>query len=347
MFGSFACACLLAAIVATPVSPGRVSAQAGVVKVTPLGSHAGEFCRNDRAMVFEDPTGVRVLYDPGRTVDEGDPRLGDVHVMLLSHAHTDHIGDTRPNRTAPGTCAVPATGAVNADSNFVSIAAAKGAAVFVPGELSGFLGRKIQTLRGGTATPACVEAGLANETPVPSSGPCTASIRPGGSRTVRRAGAGASVRIAAVPAFHSNGIPAALVETPGVAPGTSGYGGGEAGFVIRFTNGLTAYLSGDTGMFGDMEHVIARYYKPNLVVLNISDTVTLGPDEAAFVLFNYVRPTTVMPSHVNEQATSGGAIRPGTRTEVFRDRVRDFVDVVLPLSGVTRSFDGDGKCVGC
>jgi len=343
--GSSACACLLAALMGSQASQG-VSAQAGLVKVTPLGSHAGEFCRNDRAILFEDPTGVLILYDPGRTVDEGDPRLGDVHVMLLSHAHTDHIGDARPNRTAPGTCAAPATGAVNANSNFVSIAAAKGAAVFVPGELSGFLGRKIQTLRG-SATPACAEAGLANETTVPSSGTCTASLRPGGSRTVRRTGAGASVRIAAVLAFHSNGIPAALVETPGVAPGTSGYGGGEAGFVIRFTNGLTAYLSGDTGMFGDMEHVIARYYKPTLVVLNISDTVTLGPDEAAFVIRSYVRPTTVMPSHVNEQATSGGTLRPGTRTEVFRDRVREFADVVLPLSGVTRSFDGDGRCVGC
>lgn len=70
--------------------------EAGIVKVTPLGTHTGEFCRDDRALVFEDPTGVRILYDPGRTVDETDPRLGDVHVMLLSHAHTDHIGNTRP-----------------------------------------------------------------------------------------------------------------------------------------------------------------------------------------------------------------------------------------------------------
>jgi len=32
------------------------------VKITPLGSHAGELCANDRAIVFEDPTGVRFLY---------------------------------------------------------------------------------------------------------------------------------------------------------------------------------------------------------------------------------------------------------------------------------------------
>ena len=31
------------------------AAFANMVKVTPLGSHDGEFCRFDRAMVFEDP----------------------------------------------------------------------------------------------------------------------------------------------------------------------------------------------------------------------------------------------------------------------------------------------------
>src|SRR6185436_746406 len=63
------------------------------VKITPLGSHAGEYCATDRAMLFEDPTGVRIVYDVGASVaGAGDPRLGDVHVMLLSHAHGDHIG---------------------------------------------------------------------------------------------------------------------------------------------------------------------------------------------------------------------------------------------------------------
>ena len=38
------------------------------VKVTPLGGQDGEFCPLDRALIFEDPNGTRVLYDPGRTV---------------------------------------------------------------------------------------------------------------------------------------------------------------------------------------------------------------------------------------------------------------------------------------
>src|SRR5436309_9934415 len=86
------------------VTNGQSSA---LVKVTPLGSHSGELCRNDRALLFEDPTGVRILYDPGRTTDETDARLGEVHVMLLSHAHSDHIGDVRPS-PGGGTCAAPA-----------------------------------------------------------------------------------------------------------------------------------------------------------------------------------------------------------------------------------------------
>ncbi|HAV75524.1 MAG TPA: metal-dependent hydrolase, partial [Limnobacter sp.] len=40
----------------------------GLVKVTPLGGQQGEFCRFDRAMIFEDPNGTRILYDAGRTV---------------------------------------------------------------------------------------------------------------------------------------------------------------------------------------------------------------------------------------------------------------------------------------
>ena len=155
------------------------------------------------------------------------------------------------------------------------------------------------------------------------------------------------MRIAAVQAIHSNGVPAALVDTPGEAPGLSGYGGSEAGFVITFTNGLVAYLTGDTGMFGDMEAIISRYYHPTLVVLNMSDTVTLGPNEASFMMKSLIRPRSVMPSHVNEQATSGGVIRAGTRVDLFQLSTRDYVDIVVPVSDVTRSFDGAGRCVGC
>src|SRR5437762_2391199 len=69
------------------------------VKVTPIGQRTGEFCAQDRAILFEDPTGVRVLYDPGNTVaGAADARLGDVHAILISHAHSDHLGNAKLNQ---------------------------------------------------------------------------------------------------------------------------------------------------------------------------------------------------------------------------------------------------------
>ncbi len=38
-------------------------ASAAEVKVTPLGLVAGEFCKLDRVMIFEDPNGTRILYE--------------------------------------------------------------------------------------------------------------------------------------------------------------------------------------------------------------------------------------------------------------------------------------------
>src|SRR6185295_17285486 len=78
------------------------------VKITPVGSHPGELCANDRATIFEDPTGVRILYDVGQTVTGADDaRLGTVHLVLLSHVHGDHIGDQKLKAVGGGTCANP------------------------------------------------------------------------------------------------------------------------------------------------------------------------------------------------------------------------------------------------
>ena len=50
------------------------------VKITPLGTHPGELCDRDRATIFADPTGVRLLYDPGQSTSGAeDPRLGEIH----------------------------------------------------------------------------------------------------------------------------------------------------------------------------------------------------------------------------------------------------------------------------
>ena len=60
------------------------------------------------------------------------------------------------------------------------------------------------------------------------------------------------------------------------------YLGEPAGIVIRF-DGKSIYFAGDTCVFGDMA-LIARLYKPDLVVLPIGDWFTMGPEEAALAL---------------------------------------------------------------
>src|SRR5829696_2877262 len=81
------------------------AASAQTVKVTPLGGFDGEFCAQDRALVFEDPSGTRVLYDPGRTVMGADhPRLGKIDIILVSHTHGDHLGNAHTKAIGAGTC---------------------------------------------------------------------------------------------------------------------------------------------------------------------------------------------------------------------------------------------------
>src|SRR5437588_1750753 len=85
-------------------------ALAANVKVTPLGGQDGEFCPQDRALVFEDPNGTRILYDPGRTVAGAtDPRLGKIDIILVSHMHGDHVGNAHNKAPNSGTCDKPDT----------------------------------------------------------------------------------------------------------------------------------------------------------------------------------------------------------------------------------------------
>jgi len=80
------------------------------VKVTPLGSHDGEFCSRDRALIFEDPNGTRILYDAGQTVaGPKDPRLDKIDIVLVSHMHGDHVGSQHIKVPNAGSCAKPDT----------------------------------------------------------------------------------------------------------------------------------------------------------------------------------------------------------------------------------------------
>lgn len=305
---------------------GGQVAMAANVKITPLGSHDGEFCRNDRALLFEDPDGARILYDAGRTVrGPDDPRLGKIDAVLLSHVHGDHLGDKHQAKANEGSCLKPEF-TVNAtpNSNSVNIVVSKKAIFFVGGEMAKFFSKKVKAAGG---DPKQVKL-----------------VRFGAEKSV------GGVRIASVPAVHSNGLSPAFLEKEHAHAlkenGLTAYIGPPGGYVVSFTNGLVVYLSGDTGITAEQELVVNKFYETNLAVINIGDTYTTGPREAAYVINELVKPRSVIASHANEEATKNGKIVSGTRTDTFIKATN--VPVHIPLSGQTMEFDGKGKCrVGC
>jgi len=306
--------------------PMTQPAAAGNVKITPLGSHDGEFCRFDRAMVLEDPDGTRLLYDPGRTVaGPNDPRLGKIDVVLLSHMHGDHVGDQHIAKVNAGECGKPAFTVKSApNTNTVNIVLAKKATIVTGSDMPRFFAAKLKTLGGDPKTSQMVRFG--------------ASRKIGG------------VSITTVPAAHTNGVNAAFIGGElGEMLKSAGLeisAGPPTGYVLTFSNGLVVYLSGDTGITAEQDVVVRRHYKAKLAVINIGDTFAAGPTEAAFVINELVKPNAVIPSHANEVATKDGKVISGTKTDTFI--VTTKVPAYLPLSGRTMEFDGSGMCVsGC
>mgnify|MGYP001556123907 CR=1 FL=1 len=294
-----------------------------LVKVTPLGSHEGEFCRYDRALVFEDPNGTRILYDVGRTVaGADDERLGNIDIVLVSHMHGDHVGDKHLSDPGAGSCAKPEfTVDVASVTNTVQIAHKKQAKIITGSEMPKFFSKKLEQVGGNPSDSQLV--------------------RFGGSREVN------GIQITTVPAAHSNGVSGRFVGGKlGQlldAAGVTAYAGPPTGYVITFSNGLVAYLSGDTGITAEQKAVVADHYQAKLAVINIGNTFTTGPKEAAYVINELIKPVSVIASHANEQATESGKLLPDTRTAHFTEA--SSVPVHLPLSGMTMAFDKTGMCV--
>ena len=300
---------------------------ASEVKVTPLGAHDGEFCHLDRAMIFEDPDGTRVLYDPSRTVaGADDARLGDIDAVLVSHMHGAHVGDKHTAEVgAGGECAKPSFPTNSLPhTNVANIAMAKNAKIITGSEMPKFFANKLKALGGDPKNSQLV--------------------RFGGSKMI------GGIKITTVPAVHSNGISGAMIggELGDMldAAGVNAYAGPPTGYVLTFSNGLVTYLSGDTGVTAEQDTVVRQLYNAKLAVINIGDTFTTGPAEAAWVVNTLVQPASVIASHANQPSTKGGKVIDGSRIDQFMKAAT--MPVHVPLSGNTMAFNNEGTCVsGC
>ena len=210
------------------------------------------------------------------------------------------------------------------NSNAVNIALAKKSKIVTGSEMPPFFAAKLKANGGDPANSILA--------------------RFGGSVTV------GGVRIATVTAMHSNGLdPDYIGGELGKAMKDAGIWGDvglATGYVVKFSNGLVVYLSGDTGITADQERIVRDHYHAKLAVMNIGDGFTTGPVEAAYVINDLVKPASVIASHANEVGTVGGKVRPGSKTEAFMKAVK--MPVHVPLSGKTMEFDAAGKCTaGC
>src|SRR4029453_9998832 len=155
----------------------------------------------------------------------------------------DHLGDVHQAAANAGTCAQPDFSVkATPNSNSVNIVVAKKAKFLLGGEMPEFFARKVK-IAGGDPTQVLL-------------------VRFGGTAKV------GGVSVASVPAVHSNGLSPAFLEKEYAdalsANGLTAYVGPAGGYVVTFSNGLVAYLSGDTGVTAEQDLVIRRLYKANL-----------------------------------------------------------------------------------
>lgn len=95
------------------------------------------------------------------------------------------------------------------------------------------------------------------------------------------------VTVSMVPAQHLGHI---MIDRDSI-----GFTHPSVGFVLRFSDGITLYIAGDTGIFSEMS-LIADLYKPNIAILPIGGRYTMGPMEAAHAL-RLLKVSHVIPYH--------------------------------------------------
>jgi L-ascorbate metabolism protein UlaG (beta-lactamase superfamily) len=101
------------------------------------------------------------------------------------------------------------------------------------------------------------------------------------------------IKITAVHAEHSSEL---VWKNPATGKDETHFGGEPVGYILEMENGFRIWHMGDTGLFGDMR-LIGELYKPDLVMIPIGGHFTMGPNEAAIAVRDFIRPKYVIPIH--------------------------------------------------
>ncbi|PLP98258.1 metal-dependent hydrolase [Cupriavidus pauculus] len=228
---------------AQPAAPSTTTAPmaAGKTEVLWLGQSA---------VRITTPGGKVIVVDPWLTGNPKTPAaykqlsaLGKVDLILVTHAHGDHLGDA------------------------VALAKLNNAPLWNAGGLS----QQLITLGQLPASQAMRFGKSGTITPLGDTGP----------------------KITAVHAEHSSEL---VWKNPATGKDETHYGGEPVGYIIEMENGFKIWHMGDTGLFGDMMMVADRY-KPDLVMIPIGGHFTMGPQDAAIALRDFIRPKYAIPMH--------------------------------------------------
>ena len=129
------------------------------------------------------------------------------------------------------------------------------------------------------------------------------------------------MKITAVKAEHSSLI---VWNNPNTGKNESHPAGEAVGYIIQLENGLKIWHMGDTGLFGDMEF-IAKYYKPDVVMVPIGGNFTMNPEDAAYAIRNWIQPKAVIPMHYRSNPLTKGTLAE------FQDAMQGSSIEVIPM----------------
>lgn len=112
--------------------------------------------------------------------------------------------------------------------------------------------------------------------------------------------------------------------------GVINYTGESMGLILKI-NGKTVYVTGDTGIFSDMELISKLNGPVDVCFIPIGGHFTMGIDDASYAINHFIKPTIVVPTHYDTFPPIKAD------PEVFKDKVKTNCQILKPGEAVQYS----------